>query len=1122
MLRPMLLVGVGGSGGKTLQLLHRELRWRLKDMDWHEGVPAGWQFIHIDVPTQPDTELPNQAVTVNTSTVGGQYVTLAPRAVTYKAIDENWLANGGSDELGKVATWRPRAEDVVVAIQSGAGQFRTIGRVVALSQAAKIKAAVETARNRLADPGVQPQMQRLSKHLGAGENTTNVTPQVVLVSSMAGGSGAGMFLDVADIIRAADPADWCDSSIGILYTADVFSDIPALGRQGVMPNSLAALCELMNGYWNNSTPGPEYRALERAGIPVAGFQRRGLRYPLLVGRSNNSVVFDSQIAVYEACAKTLAAFMTSPKAQNSINAYLTGNWVAASVAMQDGTPFKDSTKGTVVSAMGMGSMSLGRDRFARYGSQRLARAAVEHALRAHLVGRKVPEEITFEAARDETATSQLNWFIGLCGLDEIGEERNQVLDCLRPTETAPGQAVLQAGGQQVQQFGQATPNEFAAIIIQSAEQQQAGFVTATDQLIRQRASEWVPNVVAWIEAATLETIARNGLDVTVELLRRLIDHVGDVINDLNTEVPKYEGMAGRLAEGVYGAVSEWGANNMTNDNELLVKARGRAVKTLEFGLEARLRRIATSLLNDLTTNHLRPLYDAANEALGGLRQDEHPVPGTPSIGIEDWPAEGNIPAALEPALNERLVEDTSRYPAAYETQLVATARRDDAPNDPLPPRGAERVAVGQILTGRAKDLSPDSVLVRLSDWWPQLLGSQRAASSAQYQLRFGGLDILDRAEDWVHRRDTSFGEYVHQSLRTYVESDDPAERARRRAAVLGAFREVIGVAPPLVEVNNMLAQAVHGVIPTSQFHFTAVPFAQTDLEAEFISIAENAGLDQQVVQRLKDSMEMGDAQRVEIITTLNAPVQPIALQSVTRPIAEQWVKVRDNAATRDQFWRWRRARALPEFVPLSPEVLHAMVKGWFLGRIVGAVDWNKAEVHSTPVTIHDPEYQRSLSFPFPYLSDTPVSEQDLLPAVLESTALSMLDAQATGSTEPLKAYALLRSLGEDSAMHLRNWIQFGHTPNNTTPLDRAWRHPGFAGATAADATPDDRKAAVLAYVDGRTRNYVDRLAEDPVSKANLQTQPRWLDLGDHLRAAFTALRNEAEVVQTHEADDGGD
>lgn len=1122
MLRPMLLVGVGGSGGKTLQLLHRELRWRLRDADWKEGVPSGWQFIHIDVPTSPDTDLGNEAVPVNEPLVGGQYVSLAPRAVTYKAIDDTWLSDAKPPELAKVTSWRPRAEDVYVAISAGAGQFRTIGRVVGLSQANRIRDAIGRARTKLSNPSVQPQLQRLSEHLGGSGSMSDLDPQVMVVSSMAGGSGAGMFLDVADIIRASDPAGWADSSIGILYTADVFQGIPELGRQGVMPNSLATLCELMNGYWNSTPPGDEYRALERAGIPVAGFQRRGLRYPLMVGTSNNSVTFGSQESVYEASGKTLAAYMTSPGAQNSINAYLAGNWAAASAAMPDNTPFKDSTKGTVVSAMGMGSMSLGRDRFARYSSQRLARAAVQHALRAHLVGRKVPEEMTFEAARDEAAMSQLTWFINECALDEIGEERNQVLDELRPVGSESASTVRSAIRSHVSQYPQAQANEYAQMVIQNAEGQKAAFVSATDQALRNQAAEWVPRSVGRLEAAVLESVSRSGLEVTVELLSRLIEHVGDVINDLNTEIPKLDGQAERLSEGVYYAVQEWGTSAMTVDNPLLEKATANAVKALDWGLEARLRAMACQLLDDLSRNQLTPLYEAARISLGELRVDEHPPSGAPTLGIADWPTVDTIPEALRPALNERLVEQVDTFPQAYDDQLVATVRRSDDPNRRLAPTEAERAAVGEILTGRARDMTADGTVVSQDTWWPQLLSTQRPPAPARYELRFGGRDVLERSETWTHRRETAMGDYVHESLRDYVDIEDAGEAARRRQAVIASFREVMGVAPPLVEMDGILTRAVHGDVPDSQFHFTAVPFAQTDLEKELLAVAESAGQPANVLDSLKGAMGLGDEQRIEIITTLSAPVQPLTLQSVLRPIAAQWSACRDNAGTREQFWRWRRARALPEFVPVSPEVLDHMVKGWFLGRLLGELQYNKLRYAAEPVTIRDPEYDKQIAFPFPYLGGNPTGEQDLLPAVLESMAVAMLDCQVEANLDALKPYERLKDLGSQATLHLRNWIQSGATPDGTVAIDRAWRTPDTAATSAVSATADDRQRAVLLYLQGRMRNYVQVLDDSPVTKATLLTQPRWLDLRDQLETAFSALLADATNAPTYLADDGGD
>ena len=54
MLRPFLIIGVGGSGGKTLRGIKYQLELKLQQVGWKSGIPAAWQFLHFDTPTAQD------------------------------------------------------------------------------------------------------------------------------------------------------------------------------------------------------------------------------------------------------------------------------------------------------------------------------------------------------------------------------------------------------------------------------------------------------------------------------------------------------------------------------------------------------------------------------------------------------------------------------------------------------------------------------------------------------------------------------------------------------------------------------------------------------------------------------------------------------------------------------------------------------------------------------------------------------------------------------------------------------------------------------------------------------------------------------------------------------------
>ena len=48
MLRPLLVIGIGGSGGKTIRSMKQALERRLLSVRYNDGIPAAWQFLQID------------------------------------------------------------------------------------------------------------------------------------------------------------------------------------------------------------------------------------------------------------------------------------------------------------------------------------------------------------------------------------------------------------------------------------------------------------------------------------------------------------------------------------------------------------------------------------------------------------------------------------------------------------------------------------------------------------------------------------------------------------------------------------------------------------------------------------------------------------------------------------------------------------------------------------------------------------------------------------------------------------------------------------------------------------------------------------------------------------------
>jgi hypothetical protein len=53
MLKPLLIIGLGGSGGKTIRAIKQVLHQNLEASGYSGGIPEAWQFLQIDTTYTP-------------------------------------------------------------------------------------------------------------------------------------------------------------------------------------------------------------------------------------------------------------------------------------------------------------------------------------------------------------------------------------------------------------------------------------------------------------------------------------------------------------------------------------------------------------------------------------------------------------------------------------------------------------------------------------------------------------------------------------------------------------------------------------------------------------------------------------------------------------------------------------------------------------------------------------------------------------------------------------------------------------------------------------------------------------------------------------------------------------
>lgn len=1064
MYRRMLFVGLGGSGGKTLRFMKAGLVEWLDRHGWDGGIPTGFQFVHIDTPTEPDGKDVGDSSLISSE----EYLGLVGKGITYEAVADN-LDNGPSPHLD-LAGWRVEPANLMVSIQEGAGQYRAVGRSIGAAYLPQIRNFLRQAIARINDVKAQPELNKLysqvtKKSVDSVGTGGKSEPFVVIVSSLAGGTGAGIFMDTCDTIRLLEPT-WGHHSFALLYTPEVFTNIPELQKGGVEPNSLAAICELTNGSWfQRSTDtsaltagGAELAPLE-ARLPgffrsagfAKGLDKSGPAYPFLIGlRSSRGAAYKSDKELFRMVGQSMVAWATDAVMQDGLLAYVKANWMnSAGANSPDGR--RDILVNTGageqgvpnISGIGFARISIGTRQFEEYAARRIAHDAAKWISRYHTNSEEAQaiqgdrKAISPDQLATEISERHFDWFIGQCRLQERGPDQNDILDALKPEGIEQLQrdvkARVKASIKEVEaQPGRSwDPDINTAINNRLQDYEREWKVT-----LNLAFEKWVKDTPERVLAVVREAVANFGTAVATKLVSRLIHELSNESDGVavellgKTELGKYSHWSSREFWGgrVSAALAEAGGGRLEADDPAIEKAITDGLGAARFTYMVPTCERASLMLKDFCSGFLKPLQRRLGDVSDDLRKQISGISTWPG-----WPEPGefqDVPEDLKPGAAERTLLNVEKFPDLFTNNLAIHFGRDVTQDAQSKRDVRQDVVSGKFIDERLAQSNKDApkllplVAIQItSEWRPSsaVIGGARAADAVRLDVRYSVFDLLDRARAWLNDGDGVFPQLLRSNLRDFTDPGDTFDPAfgltnedyvARRARFVEILETAIGLSDPLVGLDPQLTQQLHPKATSPIRRFSSIPFGgDHKLKAAVMEKIAFEMKDNQAPNPQQLLSEDASLTYIDLYSFLPAPHSPLVIRSLMEPVGQAWAPIEaegsEAAIAISNFWFYRRTRPLMEFIPAPRPHIHAMVRGWYVGHLLGLIDTTRPRA---AVRIVDPWDENLNRFEFPYPTLSP-SDNDNLATLLESLALAYVRVGVDDNIEPLYPYVLLRRLG---------------------------------------------------------------------------------------------------------------
>ena len=955
MIRPLLIIGVGGAGGKTIRAMKQELNRILESSGYTEGLPDAWQFLHIDT-TYDGVSFPAPMLPAN------EFHCVVPSGASFHDLAAS-ITNRGTvaDQQKMLSGWG--VPNSPIPIRSGAGQNRAIGRQVGVAVSSNTLKAIQNSISNMLGPSAQFELAAAARALGARGVITQ--PEALIFSSLGGGTGSGMFTDIAELLKRSTPQAWAIHATSFLYTPEVFADIGYMGA-GIPKNTLGALNELVASRWVGLSDQSEllYTKMGLVASNTIGQTEFGCRTNILMGAKNTSTGFDIRNGaegfgmdqVFLTTGQAIAGIVSNEYISDLLfNRIIPAIWSCRAVIDTSGLAPEASNvqnPSMAASAIGFGKLSLGVEHIIDYVSDAMTKHQVKNLLWPELSTEILKEGVSILEVIQEKADEIWPNFLLDSGLDVRGSQ-NQIIDALLPEQTQERIKLFIYRIIKKNVSTKARPLATFSKAIWSEWETEANSILWTFKSeISGEAQKWVPSIQEKLRDQISHELALNGYAVLINLTERLEvelrDHVLPELlrdhNEFSIAVSGFGHLAfikrvNELADGL--------TDVSTQNGPFFEKLSQSLIRVLEFQINSHVNALAASLVQDMLNSFVIPLKEQLNDSRFTLQEilKSNLLPNgskNPYLNYPDW-ASGVVPNRYKARTIERTLIDSVEYESTYEFYASK-----DSQGAPAFQQSVSSALLGKKMNPMPGDVNPQTLITVSSPWITSVRDAQgtmgAAVSKTEWNFHTDIEELSERNRRWLKHEDSTFGKFTNISIRDFVGAAgvDPQIRDQREARFVKEFQAMVSIARPLITLNpNAMSHvlsvsdgepAARVLLKTSKIPFAASSF----VGRACTQVLQQSGFNPSDPSFEQDWFAAGSNDTSMVtVSTIQNPLPVWAFASLTEPILEEVARSKNQTQTWVQFWDGRRSRPLVEAVPFETEMRRSIVTGWFLAGFFG-------------------------------------------------------------------------------------------------------------------------------------------------------------------------------------------